>query len=180
MIETPCTVIASALKWLIYVAICLTLVIVIVLGYKDYKEIKKEREEMKITNQNFYSHNCMNQELISKNGVANACHSTQHSLEEDPAEYAIYEVLASWSIFPNWSLTKSVRFTQNAGMFSMVELVGTGMFLAILILLSVGMCMCSRMYASMSINGLPTFHSQPPEYPRNLSDIMTIKQGKQE
>jgi len=150
------TVIVSIFKWVLYMAIFATMIIVVILGYKDYKEIRKEREEIRQASDEYYTHNCLDFEKMNKMRVVDECHDAFHKLEEDPGEYAIYEILARWSIFGNWNLNRSVRPIGPSGVLSMVELISSSVFLSLLILLSIGMCMCSRMYPTLSMIDLPT------------------------
>lgn len=144
--------------WSLYFLIFGSFVIGLAMSYKDYKYYRIHREETRSEDKLFVDRNCVDLKLMIQMNARNECHKRQHALQQDPAEYAIYDVLKSWSLCGDQGCIGTTPDTGSVGIFtirSVLELTVAMFCLVFFILLSVGLCLCNRFLLGWSTNILP-------------------------
>lgn len=150
--------VSRSIAWILYFAIFISFLIGIATSYRDYKYYRSHREELKASNVLFVDRNCLDLVIMSKMGVQGECHKRRHLLEEDPAEYAIYDILKSWSLCGEQGCIGSTPNTDIVGVFtirSVLELSVAVIFLVFILLLSGGLCLCKQFVQGWSRTLLP-------------------------
>lgn len=158
---------SRAIAWMLYFLIFLSFMIGLVMSYRDYKYYRSHREEMKVSNQLYTERNCVDLKAMAQMGVQSECHKRQHMLEQDPAEYAVYDVLKGWSLCGDQGCIGVTPNTDQVGIFtirSVLELAMAMFFLVFVILLSIGLCLCNRFLMGWGANILPIHDTTKVKY----------------
>lgn len=83
----PCIVIF----WL---AIALSVVSCVILIRRDYNKEYRHRLEIFEKDQNYIDGNCRDKNVMDSRDATKECHMRMHRVEEDPTEYAFYDVIS--------------------------------------------------------------------------------------
>jgi hypothetical protein len=68
------------------------------LAFRDYGELKRDRDEEYGKAIAFYNEFCKNPHNIQKYGLIDECKNKKKTTEQDPQLYALYDVLEKWSL----------------------------------------------------------------------------------